>query len=101
MSGLRATPGVFEKVRHLPNLLPCVCIPWQAAWCGKIKLVGMLPVADSRPLTALAGSIHSTRRPFFNLARLIRTIEGTNSFNSEEAGNQEPETRITGENNGH
>jgi hypothetical protein len=86
MSGLRATPGVFEKVRHLPNLLSCICFPWQAARCGKIKLVGMLPVAGFRPLAA--GLQHAFKqKAFFRLERSGLFNEQTPSID------ERPETR--------
>jgi len=40
MPGLRPAPGLSEKIRCLPDLLSGVCIAWQVAWSGKIKLVG-------------------------------------------------------------
>jgi hypothetical protein len=39
MSDLRPTAGVFEKIRHLPDLLSRICIRGQIAWRGEIKLV--------------------------------------------------------------
>ena len=50
MSDLWPTPGVFEKVRRLSDLLSRICIRGQTAWRGEIKLVtsGLKPETRSR-----------------------------------------------------
>jgi hypothetical protein len=79
MSDLRATPRVSEKVRHLPNLLSCICIPWQTARCGKIKLVGMLLITGLWPLAA--GVQHSFKQKAFFQISDIRTGQRTSPIN--------------------
>jgi len=74
MSDLRPTAGFFKKIRRLSDLLSGICIPRQAAWSGKIKLVNWFLIAGSWCLAA------SDNRPV--------------------TPNQQQETRITGENNG-